>query len=788
MGKGTFVDDIPVGPAYHMAILRSPYAHAAIKRVRSERARHLPGVVAVLTGEDVARRSRPFGLVVKEPIRYYCLAVDRARFVGEPVAAVIAEDRYAAEDALELIEVEYEPLEAIVDPERALDVDAPLLHPLVGSNVANHRLLSYGDVDAAFREADLVVSERFRFPKYASTPLEGYAVAAAHNPGTGIVTIWANFQGPFIMHAVIAGALGIPENRLRVIVPPDIGGAFGIKTSMYPYMTLLALAALTVPRPVKWIETRREHLLASSSGADRVTYIEAAVEKNGRILGLRQRIVDNVGGYLRTPEPACLYVRVSSLTGPYRIPDLEVDGHVVMTNVAPTGPNRGYGGQQLAFSLERLVDTIADRLHLDPAEVRLRNLIPPDALPYTTASGGIYDSGDYPAVFRKALEMADYAGLREQQARARAEGRLVGIGMATIIDATVTNISYIQLANRPEERAKEDYRMKSGSGETGVVTIDPLGSITTTINTAAQGQGHETAVAQVVAEELGVRPEDIAVVAGMDTFERLWSITTGTYSSRFSATALSAIVLAARQVREKVVAIAAHVFDVPLSAVRLAGGHVIVAGDPERRVPLRHIAGLAHWNQTALPPGMEPGLRASHVFNLPTARPPDDEDRVNSQNIYGFAADVVMVEVDRETGTVDILKYVTVHDSGTIINPLLVEGQLYGGVAHGVGGALYEQLSYDEQGQLLTASFMDYCVPTASQVPPQLEIGHLTTPTPLTPLGAKGCAEATSMSAPAAIANAVSDALKPYGVVVRDLPLSSGKVWSLVTGASSRAS
>jgi CO/xanthine dehydrogenase Mo-binding subunit len=658
MGRGTFVDDIPVGPAYHLAILRSPYAHATIKAVRSERARGLAGVAAVLTGDDVARRSRPFGLVVKEPIRYYCLAVDRARFVGEPVAAVIAEDRYAAEDALEFIEVDYEPLEAVVDPERALAIDAPVLHPLVGSNIANHRLLSYGDVDAAFREADLVVSERFRFPKYASTPLEGYAVAAAHNPGTGVLTLWANFQGPFIMHAVVAGALGIAENRLRVIVPPDIGGAFGIKTSMCPYMTLVALAALDVHRPVKWIETRREHLLASSSGADRVTYIKAAVTKDGRILGLRQKVIDNVGGYLRTPEPACPYVRMSSFTGPYRIRGLEIDGQVVMTNVSPTGPNRGYGGQQLAFSL-----------------------------------------------------------------------------------------------------------------------------VTAIINTAAQGQGHETAVAQVVAEELGVRPQDITVVAGMDTFERLWSITTGTYSSRFSATALSAIVIAARRLREKILAIASHVFDVPPSAVRLEGGQVIVAGDPEQRAPLRHIAGLAHWNQTMLPPGMDPGLRVTHVFNLPTARPPDEQDRVNSQNIYGFATDVVMVEIDRDTGAVDILKYVTVHDSGTIINPLLVEGQLYGGFAHGLGGALYEQLCYDEHGQLLTGSFMDYCVPTASQVLSQLDIGHLTTPSPLTPLGAKGCAEATSMSAPAAIANAVSDALRPYGLMIRDLPLSAAKVWNLIQSA-----
>jgi 2-furoyl-CoA dehydrogenase large subunit len=782
-GKGSFVDDLPIGPVHHVAILRSPHAHAEIRAIRTAKARAAPGVIAVLTGEEVERRSRPFGLVLKEPIRYYSAAVGRARFVGEPVAAVVAESRYLAEDAAELIEVDYKPLEPVVDAERALAVDAPLLHPLVGSNVANHRLLSYGDVDAAFRAADLVIQERFRFHKYASTPLEGYAVIAAYNEATEILTIWANFQGPFIMHSVIAMALGIPDNRLRVIVPPDIGGAFGIKTSIYPYMTLVALAAMVSGKTVKWIEDRREHLLASSSGADRVSYVEAPVKRDGTILALRYRVIDNVGAYLRTPEPACLYVRLSTFTGPYRVPALEIDGYVVMTNVSPTGPNRGYGGQQLAFTLERLVDEIGTQLGLDPTEVRLRNLIQPQDFPYSTPSGGRYDSGDYPGVLRKALDMADYEGLREEQRRARAEGRLVGMGLAAVMDATVTNISYIQVANPPQERAKEDYRAKSGSGETAVVGMDPLGSVTAVINSVAQGQGHETTVAQVVADELGLTPEQINVVGGMDTFERLWSITTGTYSSRFSSTAVSAMAVASRRLREKIVAIASHVFKVAPAAVRLADGSVIIAGDPEQRHPLRHIAGMAHWNQTLLPPGMEPGLRVTHMFNLPTSLPPDEHDRVNSQNIYGFGVDVVVVEVDPETGQVTILKYVTVHDSGTILNPLLVEGQLYGGVAHGIGGALYEHLAYDEDGQMLAATFMDYCVPTASQVPRRLEIGHLHTPSPLTVLGSKGCAEATSMSAPAALANAVADALRPLGVEVRELPLTPARIWTWLQAA-----
>jgi 2-furoyl-CoA dehydrogenase large subunit len=322
--------------------------------------------------------------------------------------------------------------------------------------------------------------------------------------------------------------------------------------------------------------------------------------------------------------------------------------------------------------------------------------------------------------------------------------------------------------------------MKSGSAETAILTIDPLGSIIATINTAAQGQGHETTIAQIVAEELAVDPDEVTVVAGMDTFERLWSITTGTYSSRFSSTAASAMVVAARRMREKIVALASHAFEVPATAVRLEDGHVVIAGDPERRLPLRHVAGIAHWNQTMLPPGMEPGLRITHVFNLPTAKPPDEQDRVNSQSIYGFAADVVVVEIDRETGVVRIVRYITVHDSGKIINPLLVEGQLYGGAAHGIGGALYEHLFYDEHGQLLTASFMDYCVPTADQVPPRLEIGHLGTLSPLTALGSKGCAEGTSISAPAAVANAVADALRPQGVSIHELPLTPVRLWELM--------
>lgn len=782
MGKGQFLDDMKLSGMYHAAVLRSPFPHAVIKSVDVSEALKIPGVRGVLTGEDVARMSRPFPQAVDEPLEYYCIAVDRARYVGEGVAVVVAEDRYLAEDALQAIRVDYDPLPAVVDVEKAIEESAPILHPKVGTNLINHRKLRYGDPDTAFAEADVIVGEKYFFPKYSSTPLETFAVIAEYEPAEDIFTVWSNFQGPFTMHPVSAAALKIPENRLRFIIPADIGGGFGIKSSMFPQMVMTALAAKKMGVPVKYIEDRMEHLMSSSSGTDRVTTIELAARKDGTILGIRKKVLDNVGAYLRSPEPACMYRATGNQLGPYTIRNLAWDAYVVMTNKCPTGPNRGYGCQQLYFEMERVVDLLAEKLAMDPSEVRRKNLIPKEQFPYSAATGGIYDSGDYLGCLEMALEKANYKKLRQEQERARKKGRLFGIGLATVVDPSVTNIGYITVAYSPEFRSSGKFNPKSGSSETAVVKMDPLGQVSVIINTVPEGQGHETVAGQIVADELTISPDDVRVVSGLDTFTRFWSITTGTYSSRFASVGASAIAMAARRVREKLLKIAAHKLEADEEDLELVKGVIQVKGAPDRKLPIRRVAGLAHWNQGELPEGMEPGIHASYTYNFPVSKAPDDKDRVNSSVTYGFIADLACVEIDPQTGQVEIKKYITVHDCGRILNPMLVEGQIYGSFVHGLGGAFYEEMVYDDSGQYLTGSFIDYMCPTAVESP-ELDIGHIESPSPFTVLGSKGCGESCTMSVPACLANAVADALKPLGATVNRLPLKPNDIWQLIQDA-----
>ena len=714
-GRGVFVADLPLTEPYAAAILRSPHAHARIRSIDTSAAMDAPGVAGVITGADVLAHTQPFAVGVEAPVKYYCLATDKARFVGEPVAVVIARDRYLAEDALELIQVEYEPLPAVVDAEDALRPGAPILHETVGSNEACHREIVYGDVEGAFAGADVVIRERFRYPKYSSTPIETYGVIAAYDPSIGVLTITSNFMGPFILHALVARALGLAENRLRFVVPPDIGGSFGIKTSIFPYLALIGLAAMRTGVTVRWIEDRREHLLASSSGADRVAYRELAARNDGTIVAMRSRWYDNVGGYIRSPEPGCTFRPIGNWVGPYRFANLAADAHVVMTNKSLTGPNRGYACGHLYFEIERMVDLLAERLAMDPAEVRRRNFIQADQFPYRTPSGGLYDSGDYPAAFERALKAAGYDQLREEQKRARAAGRLYGVGLAVAVDPSVSNMGYVTIALDPATRARPGYLQKSGAIESATVKIDPLGKVTAILGTAPQGQGHQTIVAQIVADELGLAPGDITVVDEMDTFTRVWGISSGTYSSRFGSVGTSAAALATRKLKDKLVRLASALTETPAENLVFADGRVIARDDGGRGLTLKELAGRAHWNTQALPPGMEPALEATAVFGFPLADSPDAEDRVNSSNTYGFIAEVMAVEVDPETAEIKILRYVTVHDAGVIINPLIAEGQIVGGALHGLGGALWEELAYDSEGQFLAGTFMDYLVPSAKR-------------------------------------------------------------------------
>ena len=783
LGKGTYADDLQFPQLSHAAILRSPHAHARILGVDVSEALRVPGVVDVLTGAEVGEMSNPFPTGMPQRLAYYSTAVDKVRYVGEPVAVVIAQDRYIAEDGCDLIQVEYDPLPAIVDQERAMEDGAPLLHEDMESNVANHRVLDYGDVDQAFADADVVVRQKFRFHKYSSTPIETCVAIAQYDGATGVMTIWSNFHGPYSLHSFVAKGLNIQENKLRLIAPPDIGSSFGIKIGIITYLTLIGLAAKKTRRTVKWVEDRREHLMALSSGAERTAYYEMAATKDGTILGVKSRYIDNNGAYVRAPEPANLYRTIGNSLGPYRVRNLRIDAKAVMTNKSPTGPNRGYGCQQLYFCLEGMVDLLARELQLDPAELRLRNLIQPERFPYETPSGGMYDSGRYPEGVRTALSVAEYDKWRGRQRAARADGRLVGIGVALGVEPCVSNMGYLNISFPPEQRAKNRFHNKSGAGETATVKIDPMGQITAIVSSAPSGQGHDLLVAQVIADELGVTPDQVNVVCEMDTFTRPWTISSGNYSSRFASAGLSAFAQASQKLRTKVFAIASQLLQVPEDKVRVENGSLFAEGSSSNGITYRDVAGMAHWNPNALPPEIGAGLEVTHLFNYQPSTVVDEKDRVNSSNVYGFIAEVAVVEIDPETAEVEILKYVSVHDCGVIINPQRVEGQIYGSVVHGVGGALYEDLAYDGNGQFLAGSFMDYLCPTAVEAP-KLDIAHVPAPSPFSELGTKGCGEGSTMTAPALLRNAVNDALSPAGVLINELPLSPTKIWQAMQSAS----
>ena len=781
-GQGRFLDDLdPLPGTLTAAVVRSPHAHARIRSVNLDKARALQGVAAVIGPDEVLATLRPFPLSVKTPHPYYPTATDKARFVGEPVAVVVATDRYLAEDAAELVEIDYEPLPAVVRTDKALAPDAPLLHDEAESNVATDRTFTFGEVDEAFANAPHVVTRSYSFPRYSSTPMECYVVVAdwRDGPDGPEITAHANFHGPFSMAPVVAGSLGIPTSSLRLVVPADIGGSFGIKSAVYPYISLMALASKHAGRPVRWTEDRLEHLAASSAGSDRLMTFEAAVDDNGAISALRVDLVDNVGAYLRPPEPSTLYRCFGNITGAYRIETVGIRARAVVTNKAPTGLNRGFGGQQLYFGLERLIDDIARERGLDPAEVRRRNLVPADAFPYATPSGGIYDSGDYQRALTLALDNADYERLRKEQAEARENGEWMGIGIATIVDPSATNIGYVGLATPVQDRTAK--RGKSGSTEHVRVTVDPQGIVSVLLGTVPQGQGHATVARQLIAAHLGLPPEQVRPRVELDTASTPWTISSGSYSSRFSPLLTSALLEAADRIAETIKVAGSVLLEVEPERLELADGTVRMVDDPDRSVAFRHAAGLVHWDPGSLPDGFSARLYEEAAFTPPQSKAASRTDQINSSLCYGFVADVVVVRIDKQTLTMSIESLSTVHDAGTILNKTLLEGQVHGALTQALGGALFEEMTYSDAGQPTAGTFMDYLCPTSAESVFPLTSDHLETPSPLTRLGAKGCGEGSSMSLPVAIANAVADALAGEGVEITSLPLHGNVLHELLT-------
>ncbi len=754
-GVGRYVDDIHLPGMLHAAFLRSPYAHARIRSIDTSAARSLPGVHAVITGEDARARTKPMGTLVPTPrqITHYCLAVDKVRFVGEPVAAVAADSRAIAEDALERIMVDYEPLPVAAGADAAMAPDAPRLYDEMESNVLWHDRFVYGEVDRLFSEATHVVRQRFGIQRFGSTPLETYGCIAAYDLNTEAMTMWCNDGRPGVAIGVVSGGLGIDESRLRFMTP-DIGGGFGNKRRA-AYLVISGMLAIAAGRPVKWIEDRQESLMALMHSADGHIDISLAVNAEGELLAVKVLDVVDEGNNLVNPTLHTL-LKFTNLVNAYRIQAAEFEGYAVLTNKCPSGANRGIGKVLMCFAMERLVDRVARELGLDPAELRRRNLIQPDQMPYTTPNGAFYDSGDYPATLALALERFGYEETRKKNSEFRIQNSGVrrGIGIAFATEPSTSNSSsYIVTSGK---------QTTSGVGDAARVRVGADGSVRVNLGNSPSGQGYETAAAQIVADELSVDVDAVFVATGFDSFESPWMAHSGNFSNKFAGTDTGAIIGACRKVKAKIDAIAEHM-------ERQSG----------KRPSLREIAAAAYRDLLRLPPNMEPGLDENCYYSHPVANLPDAQRRWRGQLVTTNACHISEVEVDLETGGVKVLRYLVVHDCGTEINPLIIEGQVHGATLHGIATALLEEFRYDDQGQLLTASFMDYLKPTTMEAP-LIESDHLETPSPFTPLGAKGVGEGGAVPGPACIANAVEDALWDLGVRINELPATPERLWAML--------
>ena len=777
-GEGKFIDDLPVTPdTLHAAILRSPHPHAHIRGIDIDAALALPGVKAVVTGADVEALCDPLIVGFANPMKYYGIATDRVRYVGEPVAIVCATDRYKAEDALDLIMVDYDPLSAMVDPVASAAKDACILHPGADTNIISERVFEHGTPDQAFDDADHTTELTIRYPRNSITPMETYAVIADYDRDTGGYDVMSNFQGPFSIHPVMALALRIPGSKLRHRSPSHSGGSFGSKLTIFPYVVVLCIASRMAGKPVKWIEDRLEHLSSASSAPNRVTKIEAAYDTNGVVSAFKFEHWDDHGAYLRAPMPAPIYRMHGLSTNGYRAAHVRVINKVIMTNKCPTGAVRGFGGPQLYFAIERMMHKIATELGLDPLEVIERNLISSDAFPYKTPAGALLDSGDYQSVIAGTTRDGDLAALRQRREAARAEGKLYGIGFATAVEPSQSNMGYISTLKTEAERARAGP--KDGAVAAATVAVDPIGSITVIGDSVPQGQGHQTALSQIVADILGVNIDDVVVNLETDTQKDNWSIAAGNYSCRFAPASTSAVERAAAKVRDKLARIASQTLNVPPDEIEFRDGRIEARNNPDNFVKFYRVAGLAHWSPSSLPDDMEPGVRETAYWSAPELTPTSANDEINTSLAYGFAFDFCGIEIDRDSGEIRIDKYVTAHDCGTILNPGLAEGQIHGSFAAAFGAALYEEFSYDEDGSFLSGTFADYLVITAPELPKLHLLHPVENPSPYTRLGAKGIGEGNQYTTPVCLANAVADALGRENI---STPLTPPKVFGWIHG------
>jgi carbon-monoxide dehydrogenase large subunit len=757
LGKGRYVDDLQLPGALALAFVRSPYAHARLVKIDTEAARNHPGVAAVLTGEDLASAIKPLRVEydpVKAPTHKSCdwwvLAREKVRFVGEAVAVVAATNRYVAEDAAGMIDVDYDPLDAVWDVEKALEAGSPLVHEEWGDNIMQSLKVEIGEVTKAFQEADCVIADRFTTGRHMALPLETRGCVAEFEAATESLTVRSSTQVPHLLRSRLAQLLDYPEHHIRVIAP-DVGGGFGQKAHVFPEEVIAAFLARRLQRPIKWIEDRRENLSAAMHAKQQVVYAELALKKDGAIVGLSGRFLGDVGAYSEYPWGSSFEAghAASTLPGPYKVPAFRFEALSVATNKTTTGVYRGVGMPISVLVMERLLDLGAQKFGLDPAELRLHNMIRKDEHPYRTIIGAEIESGSHQEALRQALEMLGYSDFRKEQEESRKQGRYLGVGLAAYVEGTA-----------PSSQAFQSIGLDLGGYESATVRMDADGKVTVFVGTHSHGQSHETTFAQVAAQELGMPLSAVKIIEGDTTAIPFgW----GTWGSRSAVTGGGAVINASRKLRDKILRVASRLSEVPTDALELADGLVRRKSDNVEVAPIRQIAQHILFARAT---GEEPGLDVTAHYEPPPST-------------HANATHLATVEVDIETGQIKLLRYIVVEDCGTMINPLVVDGQIQGGVAQGIGTAMYEHAVYDENGQFLTGTLMDYLIPTAADVP-RVEIGHIETPSPYTPNGIKGMGEGGAIAPPAAIANAVADALSPFGVRMTEIPLTPERILNLL--------
>jgi len=754
-GQATYVDDMKMLGMLHMSVLRSPYGHARINSINTEEARNHPGVIAVYTAADL--KGKVGNIPVAAPLPPYIdkgmgrrgpLAEGKVRFYGDPVAIVIADDKYTARDAVDLIDVDYEPLPAAIDLEKAMQPGAPLLYEEYGTNVALPIHPPTDAIDKVFADVvangGMIVKGRLVNQRVAPAPMETRGVIADYRKSDKMLNIWSSSQIPHLLRNYLAEQVKLPQHQVHVVVP-EVGGGFGCKLNIYPEEALAAFAAMQLGKPVKWIEDRSESFSSTIHGRDQINYIEAATDQNGKVHGFKVHVISDLGSYLQFfTDVIAIAFTLPMVDGCYDIPVTYAACDIVFTNKAPTDAYRGAGRPEATYLIERAMDLVANALGKDPTEVRLTNFVKSESFPYKASAGPVYDSGDYALALEKAMELIDYKGLRAQQKQKRTDNKLLGIGIS----------SYVEICGLGPKGVLPD-----GGFEGARVRIEQTGTVHVYTGISPHGQGQETSFAQLVGDEFGIPMESVLVLHG-DTDSTPEG--RGTYGSRGTSVGGSAVYNAALRLKEKMKQIAAHMLEASASDVVLEGGEFSVAGSPQKSVTFNAVAAAANSSNT-LAPGMEPGLETTAFFEPESCT-------------FPFGTHICVVEVDKDTGETEIVRYVAVDDCGRQLNPLLVQGQVHGGIAQGVGQAIYEGIIYNDEGQLLTASFMDYAMPIAPEFP-MLELDHTTTPTNVNPLGVKGVGEAGTIGSTPAIAAAVADAL---GVPHIDMPMKPEKLWKII--------